>query len=191
MDNDDSDIFDGDDATDGDGSGSGSEGSAPPDGGTDAGDASNSDQRIRDLTSKWQKEEARANRAEAQLRARGGADSAGDGDKAGAVSDPEVEAFKAFMRDAAREQLFKSEPRLAQFGIKPESITGATPEEMRASLGAQVKLLDSLESQIRNQVLSEHGIAPAIADGGRGEKLPDFTSMSSEEFEKYVQRLSR
>ena len=166
---------------------SGRDSSAPPSG--QSGEASNSDKRIRDLMSQKQREEARANRLEAELKALKG-DGDADGDKAPArpaKRNEEAEQWAALLRDEARKQLFSSDPRLAQYGLSADEITGATPEEMRASLAAKVKFVDSMETAIRNRVLQEHGLDPEVG-GGAGEPPVDYASMSSEEFEKHLQR---
>ena len=144
------------------------------------------DKRIRDLMSNWQKEQAKVTRLEAQL-ARRNTD-AGD-DSAPAQGAPAAdEGFNEILRESAREALYKSDPRLAKFGFKPDVITGATAEEMKQSLASQKAFLDAVEGKVRNEVLAEHGLTNDAA-GGSAESPQDYASMSSEDFAKLVSRV--
>lgn len=168
---------------------SGSESSAPPKS-DQSGDQSNSAKRINDLMSIAQQHEARANAAEAELARLRGQKPRGDGkpEDAGA---PEAgagaEDWAALLREQARDQFYASDPRLAEYGVPKEAITGATPAEMREALIRQTKLVDAIETRARNAALVEFGLDPEIG-GGAGEPAKDFAAMSKEEFESWVQR---
>lgn len=160
---------------------SGSDDSAPPD---DQKPEDNSGKRINDLMSRAQKAEARAAKAEAAL-----AKAAGEskGDQGGDVAGGEPNEFVQFARENARNTLFASDPRLADYGLTADAISGETVAEMRASLVAQKKLIDGIESAARNKILREHGLDPEVSTGAASEKTPDFASMSNEEFRKFLE----
>lgn len=155
--------------------------------------ASNSDSRVNELMSKWQSEQSRANKAEAELAAlRAKAEGSGKGDGAPAKpKEPEAPAadngFLDLVRDNARDVLYRSEPRLAQYGIEATSITGNTADEMKASFQKQIELVNQIETNVRNATLAEHGLVPEVGGGGGGKPV-DYGSMDKDEFEKVVQR---
>lgn len=172
---------------------SGSQSGSAPSVTDQSGEESNSQKRINDLMSARDQATARANAAEAELQRLRGGDSAPDRKTKGETkSQPsEGEQWAALLRDQAQELLYRSDPRLAEYGIDKSLITGSTPEEMRASLAAQIKLVEAIETRARNKALVEHGLEPEVR-GGSGERAPDYAAMSKEEFEKEVQRaLSR
>lgn len=171
---------------------SGSDSSAPPSP-DQSGDQSNSQTRINALMSQAQKEEARANRAEAELaRLKGTAPASGGKTKTDAPvsTGSDAETWANLLRDEARNTLYNRDPRLAEYGIDKSAITGSTPEEMTASLEAQIKLVDAIETRARNKALVEHGLDPEVG-GSSGEPARDFASMSKEEFEKWVAKAQR
>lgn len=186
MNDDQENLFD-DNEGDESGTGSGDAGPAPQTGQTNG--ASNSDQRVSDLMSKWQTEQARANRLQAQLDQRG--KGAGDGKTEGdAAAEPsQADQFLAYQRELTREMVFKRDERLAKYGLAASAITGATPAEMEASLEAHRAFLDSVETQARQGLMVEFGIEPTVGGGGASEPPANFGTMSSEEFEKYVARV--
>jgi hypothetical protein len=144
------------------------------------------DKRINDLMSKWQAAEAKAKRLEA---AQKGGDAGDDNPPAPeAAPAPVDEGLNEILRDAAREALFKSDPRLERFGFKADVITGSTAAEMRESLARQRALLDAVEGKVRNEVLAEHGLTNDAAGGG-SEKPTDFASMKREDFLELVERV--
>lgn len=163
------------------GDASGSDNSAPPSE-TPAPQADS--KRVDDLMSKWQSEQARANRLQKELdaaRAGGGSQGAPQGD-----ADGSMDEFREFARENARNQLFGSDPKLAAYGLKAEDITGSTIAEMRESLRKHQKLIDGVETQARNQILAEHGLSPEVATGASTENAPKFSQMSDEEFDKFL-----
>lgn len=158
---------------------------APPT--TDNDNSESESKRIADLMSKWQKAEARAQKAEAALGKKSGGQTKGK-----KASTDFMSEFEAFAREDARARLFNSDPRFAKYGLEPSVIAGESIEDMQASAQRQIKMLDSLESRIRNEVLTEHGLDAGVSGAGKGggSSLPDFGSMSDEDFEKLIQRRS-
>jgi hypothetical protein len=141
--------------------------------------------RISDLMSKWQKADAENARLKAELA------KAAKPKTPTNRSEPQGDEFMEFAREHARNTLFASDPRLAKYGVDVNAIQGDTPAEMRASLEQQRKLIDSLESRIRNEVLAEHGLDAEVASGSGSKGLPDIGAMSDEEFNKLMERRSR
>jgi hypothetical protein len=168
---------------DADAADSGSDNSAPP---ADAKPDDNSEKRINDLMSKAQKAEARAAKAEAALKAAQSGEAPKDKDVADAKPAEGGDEFVQFARENARNTLFGSDPRLADYGLTAESIGGETVAEMRASLAAQRKLIDGIESAARNKILREHGLDPEVSTGAASEGAKDFAAMSNEEFKKFL-----
>lgn len=164
------------------------EGSAGADGTDDAPPSTDNDnseaesKRIADLMSKWQRAEARAKKAEAALTKRSGTQTKGR------TASAEIDEFAAFAREDARLRLHRSDPRFEKYGIEPTAISGNTLEEMKASFDAQRKVVDGLESRIRNEVLREHGFDLDVGGSNSESALPDFGSMSPEDFAKFVER---
>lgn len=156
---------------------------APP--ATDNDGSDTESKRINDLMSKWQASEAENARLKAQL---DGGDAQPTKGKRQRRQSEDQDQFMEFAREQARNTLFGSDPRLAKYGVAPDAITGTTPEEMRESFSRQQKLIDSLESKIRNEVLQQHGLDLGVAGGGRQENTPDFGKMSQDEFIKYIER---
>jgi len=166
---------------------SGSDDSAPPDNSDSTKDKSG--KRVNDLMSKWQAEQARAAKAEAELArlraavAPQSGDKPADGTKDGQPS--EAEEFMQFARESARKNLFDSEPALAKYGLDVSSITGSTLPEMQASLKSQKKLLAAIKTQARNEALAEHGLSPE-AQTGASDPPKSFSTMSEKEFAEFL-----
>jgi hypothetical protein len=133
---------------------------------------------------KWQSEQAKSKRLERELAAA----KAGDKDPATAVP-PEVQAWMDAAKDGARERYYNADPRFADYGLEQSVIDGSTPDEMRASRKRWSDLIDSIETKVRDQVLGEHGIIPESVGNTRGPKR-DYGSMSAEDFEKEVAKVS-
>lgn len=165
---------------------SGSDDSAPP---KEEGSADKSEQRINDLMGKWQKEEAARKKAEAELAAlRSGQSGAQQGEGAGDVNTGGDE-FLQFARQQTRESLFNSEPRLAKYGFSADDIAGDSLTEMKASFTAHVKRINGMESLVRREILTQHGLDPEVSvSGGGTEKGTDFATMSDEDFEKFLKK---
>lgn len=179
-----------DDDNDASGGDSGSDNSAPPDG--EAQSDSADGKRVNDLMSNWQREQARANKLERELqalRAASQGNTQGQGTPGGA-SGAELDEFKEFARENARTTLYSSDPRLAEYGLKPEDIAGSTLAEMRASVKKHQSLIDGIETRARNRILAEHGLSPEVATGASTESTPKFSEMSDEEFDKFLAKRS-
>lgn len=172
-----------DDTTGGD---SGSDHSAPPDSKPASKDEG---KRVSDLMAMFNREQARANRLEAELRAArgdsGGADS--DAGSQGDATNARISEYEEFARENARNTLFNSDPRLAAAGLSVEDITGNSLAEMRASVQKHQKVIGGIEGRLRNQILSEHGLEPDVATGQGTEKVPSFATMTDAEFAKFMQ----
>jgi hypothetical protein len=148
--------------------------------------AKNESKRINDLTSKWQKAEARAKKAEEALKAKGGGADAGQGTEL----PEEVRRWMDSAKDAAKERWFNSDKRFADYGLEVGLIDGADPSEMQAKAKTLSGLIDAIESKAREAVMREHGITPEFS-GGQPTQKHDFASMSDEEFAKFLERRGR
>ena len=141
---------------------------------------------VRTWQSKADSAEARANKAEQELAAFKAA-SAKETTEAvpstvvvGSV-DPWVEASKGNFRD----DLYKSDPRLAQLNLSPDLIRGGTPTEMKKSFDDLQTAVNKMETGVRNRVLIEHGLQPVPGAGDRATGV-NYENMPKEEFDKVV-----
>ena len=146
-----------------------------------------SDKRIRDLQSEKDKETARANKAEKQLKA-----------LLDAAKDPDAESSKPPANgnggsvadnatlDMARMFVFQMNPALAEYGIPASALTGDTPSEIAESATELVAQFKKIETRMRNKVLAEMGHAPEIEAGAAPPKVRDYSKMSKEDFQKVV-----
>lgn len=140
--------------------------------------------RINDLMSKWQKADAENARLKRELAKSKVKNPSGDSTLL------QSEELMEFAREQARNSLYATDPRLARYKIPVESIAGDTPAEMRKSLEAQIKVVAAMETQIRRDIMLEHGIDPEVVSGGGG-TATDFASMSSKDFNELIERRSR
>jgi len=162
---------------------SGSDNSAPPD---ENESPTGEDKRVNDLMGKWQKEQAENAKLRAEIDAFKAPDKPAKRDAPqGNVADDGSAEFVQFTRETARNALFGSVPKLAQYGLKSDDIAGSTLDEMKASLKASMKLVEGIETRARNQVLAEHGLDPEVSTGASSEKTPDFSKMSDKEFDEW------
>ena len=136
------------------------------------------DKRIRDLQSKADAAEARANKAEAALKARKQGESV-EG------SDPVNKALMAELREASLDAVYGEFPQLRDYGIDRSLIEGTTRAELRENASSLVGLIKNVETKVRNKVLADNGIA-APASGTRVSKPVDYATMSDEEFTKLL-----
>jgi hypothetical protein len=132
--------------------------------------------RINDLMSKWQKAEERANKAEKLLK---------EQQPGSAQPTGEAAMWIEVMREAARDQVFGSDPRFAKYQLESSLIEGTTPEQMRQSATRLGAIIDRIESDAQQSVLKKHGLSPDQR-GGAAQRLPDFGQMSDEEFARAV-----
>jgi hypothetical protein len=159
---------------------SGSDNSAPP---KDESKPVGESKRINDLMSNFNREQARANAAEAKLKA---LESGQAGDAGDTSNSSDADEFREFARENARTTLFNSDPRLAEYGLAPDDIAGTTLTEMRASMKKHLKLVDGIEGRARNRILAEHGLDPDVATGQGTEKPVSFSTMSDKEFNDFI-----
>lgn len=154
-------------------------------------ESGNVDKRVRDLQSAKDKETARANKLQKELDALKAAGTK-DGKPSPKKSDlpPEVEQWVTAARTQTRNQLFDSDPRLKEYGFSPELITGETPAEMRASFQALRKTVSKMEAAARKAIMEDQGGIPDLSGGSVATGGPDWTKMSSEEFNKFVDSIS-
>lgn len=147
----------------------------------DGKDESKLDKRIRDLQSKADAAVARANKAEAALAGKSRKALGGEGDGL----DPGTQALIADLREASLDAVTAEMPELKEYGIDRSLIEGTTRAEIRDSASALVSVIKKVATSARNKALADAGITPAPV-GSRREKAVDITSMSRDDFLKYV-----
>jgi hypothetical protein len=137
--------------------------------------------RVRDLQSKADKATAKANQLEKELKA------LRNQGKSDGSNDPEQEAIKADLREAALDAVFAQMKELTEFGIERSLIEGGTRAQIRENAESVVALIKSVSTKTRNRVLKEHGIE---APGSGTKVIPprDYGAMSDEEFLKLLER---
>jgi hypothetical protein len=147
-------------------------------------DPKSTEKRISDLQSKADKETARANKAEARLAAIEAAskEPSTDGGPAPKGGDTESDVIL----DMARMFAFQQNPKLAQYGIAVTEIDGDTPSEIARFAAELVTRFEKIETQVRNKVLADNGLAPEIDSGAPPAPSRDFSKMSSEDFNKVL-----
>jgi hypothetical protein len=143
---------------------------------------SSSAKRIRELQSKADKAEARANKLEKQLSKAQSSSARVDKGDGGAVP-PEVKEWLSSVEGRLRDSLYAEDPRFSQYKLDPELITGGTPAEMQDSQKQLREFVDKMESEIRNAVLVEHGFRPEPKASPRSAPV-NYATMTSEEFAK-------
>ena len=145
----------------------------------DSGSVDKSEKRIRDLQSKADAAEARANKAEASLKIRG----ADKGDGAG--PNPETVALMQELREAGLDSVYAEFPELKKYGVERSLIEGSTRAEMREAATSVVGFIKSLSTKVRNETLSEHGIKAEPVGATRRPPV-NYESMSDEDFLKLL-----
>ena len=153
-------------------------------------DPKSSDKRIRDLQSAKDKETARANKAEKQLKAFLDAANGSDAEAGNGEPSAPSNAANDAVLDMARMLVMQQQPKLEAYGISASDLNGSTPAEIAATASALVAQFEKFETQARNQVLAEQGLAPEIDAGGSGAPKPsrDYSKMPKEEFEKVYEQ---
>lgn len=176
------------DDLDGDGDDPPKTDSDPAKGLSDAdGDPKSTDKRVSDLQSKADKETARANKAETQLKRLQEALKEGDAEDSKPKAEASGNAQLDAILDMARMFAAQQNPKLAEFGLSASDLIGNTPAEIAASATALVTRFEKIETQVRNKVLADNGLAPEI-DQAASSSAPkrDFSKMSSEDFKKVM-----
>ena len=149
---------------------------------------SSGDKRLRDLQSRADKAEAKANKLQKQLeQVQSGASAQSESDPS---VPPEVRMWLDAAQDRLRDQLYAGDARFAEFGFPASLIQGKTPVAMRESAKELSGLMDTLETKVRDKVLREHGIQPVPMAGERT-RGKSVEKMSTEEFKQYVDTLMR
>lgn len=156
---------------------------APSEEAAASGDAES--KRLKDLMSNWQKEQARNAKLEAELKSLKTKNPTNE-----SIASPVATEFMDFARESARNSLYASDPRFAKYKIPVSAISGDTPAAMQESVKEQRALLDSLETQIRRDVMVEHGIDAEVTSG-RGVESLGIANMSDDDFAKLVAKRSR
>lgn len=155
--------------------------------GSESGDAGkdpkSTDKRISDLQSAKDKETARANKLQKQLDAIA---AASKGDDVEAPKAPPAGGTDSAILDMARMFALSANPKLAEYGLTAEDLSGDTPSAIAASAAGLVARYEKLETQIRNKVLAENGMAPEIESGAPPAQPRDFSKMSKEDFQKVM-----
>ena len=149
-------------------------------------DPKSTDKRISDLQSARDKETARANKAEKQLKAMLSAGADAEAPLAPVVSDS-----NSAMLDMARMFAVQRNPKLAEYGLSEEDLTGNSPSEIARSAIELVAKFEKIETQVRNKVLAQNGLAPELAGAGVPPPDRDFSAMSSEDFKKIMDAAMR
>lgn len=141
------------------------------------------DKRIRDLQSKADAAEARANKLQKQLEGL----NPGEGTPKGSNEDPERAALMAELRETSLDAVFAEFSELRDYGIDRSLIEGANRAQMRENANSLVALIKSVETKARNKTLREHGIKAEPAGGTRSTPK-SYETMSDEDFEKEIAR---
>lgn len=153
-----------------------------PKGESDAGKpAKSADKRISEMQSERDRETARANKAEKQLKALLGVQGAG-----AEGGSPEGDTGQSAILDMARMFAEQQNPKLAEYGLTGADLTGTTPAEIAASASQLVARFEKIETRALNKVLAERGLAPEIDGQVPPPKPRDFTNMPKEDFDKVV-----
>ena len=159
------------------------EAGAAGDEGSESDNDSPADKRIRDLQSKADKAEARANRLEKLLAKAAGS---GEGNASGS-KDPERDALMTELREASLDAVFGEFPELTTYGIDRSLIEGRTRAEMREAATSLVGLIKSVETKARNKALRDAGVK-ADPTGATRQPPKNYATMSDEDFEKEIAR---
>lgn len=148
-----------------------------------------SEKRIRDLQSKADAADARANKLQAMLDAAMGGTAGGNAPKTPAPT--VTDTGLAVALEMARETVYMQNPALADAGYGPTDLAGNSILEIRSTAAALVKRQEEIATRIRNKVLAEHGLSPEIASAQAPSKRQDVSKMSSEDFKKLTDAVLR
>jgi hypothetical protein len=77
-------------------------------------------------------------------------------------------------------------PKLAEYGLTGDDLTGSTPREIAESAALLIARFEKVETQVRNKLLAENGLAPELSGGNKLPPDRDFSAMSSEDFKKLM-----
>jgi len=144
------------------------------------------DKRISDLQSARDKETARANKAEAALAkvvAAAAGRTAEESTPSGGGDSPMIEMARMFA--------VQQNPKLAEYGLTEADLTGSTPREIAKSAADLIARFEKIETQVRNKVLADNGLAPELDASATRSPDRDFSKMSSEDFKKIMDAAMR
>ena len=139
------------------------------------------------MQSERDREVARANKLQKELDALKAA-SAKDAGAQGVP--PQVQEWILAAQRRTREVIYDSNPKFKAYGVSPDLITGDSPAAMEASAQSLAAFVDTLEGNVRDQVLRDHGLNPEPRASTRAAGK-SFASMSSEEFNRLVDEALR
>jgi len=142
------------------------------------------DKRVSDLQSARDKETARANKAEAKLAAL--LSVANSDSDSSSRSDPISGNADGVILEMARMFTVQQNPKLAEYGLSEQDLTGTTPGEIARSASALIARFEKIETQVRNKVLADNGLAPELDGTAVPTPDRDFSKMSSEDFKKLM-----
>jgi hypothetical protein len=143
------------------------------------------DKRISDLQSARDKETARANKAEAKLKALLAVD-AGDAGDTDRQSAPAGGSTESAILEMARMFAVQQNPKLAEYGLSERDLVGNSPSEISRSAADLIARFEKIETQVRNKVLAANGLAPELDGTAVPTPDRDFSKMSSEDFKKIM-----
>lgn len=155
-----------------------------PEGESDAGKpAKSADKRISEMQSERDRETARANKAEKQLKAILAAQNGGaEGGNPPAGGD----AGNSAILDMARMFAVQQHPKLAEYGLTESDLNGSTPAEIAANAAELVARFEKIETRALNKVLADRGLAPEIDGQSPPPKARDYSTMPKEDFDKVL-----
>lgn len=178
------DLFDDGDEGEGTSADSGAAG-----GGDESGDGKtpkSTDKRISDLQSAKDKETARANKLQKQLDAILAASKGDDAEGSKPPASAGGNVMDPAILDMARMFAFQQNPKLSEYGVSSSDLNGSTPSEIAQAAAELVARFEKIETQVRNKVLAEQGLAPEIESGAPAKQVRDFSTMSKEDFKKVM-----
>lgn len=146
------------------------------------------DKRIRDLQSKADQETARANKLEKRLADLQKAMTDSDAEESNPKPKGDGDATNAVVLDMARMFAYQQNPKLAEYGLSSSDLTGSSPSEIAESASELLSRFGKIETQVRNKVLAENGLAPEVDAGSPPPPKRDFSNMSSEDFQKVLDK---
>jgi hypothetical protein len=158
-------------------------------GGSESGDGKDpksADKRISDLQSAKDKETARANKLQKQLDAIAAATKGDDAEAGKPPAQSGGGPVDSAILDMARMFAFQQNPKLAEYGISASDLNGGTPSEIAGAATELVARFEKIETQVRNKVLADQGLAPEIDAGAPPAAPRDFSKMSKEDFQKVM-----
>lgn len=135
------------------------------------------------MQSERDREVARANKLQKELDSLKAA-SAKDAGAQGVP--PQVQEWILAAQRRTREVIYDSNPKFKAYGVSPDLITGDSPAAMEASAQSLAAFVDTLEGNVRDQVLRDHGLNPEPLASTRAAGK-NFKTMDTAEFNRLVE----